>query len=189
MPGNPAPFLLGTFTSLLGVSTSTVQITPMLGTCWLGALESILSSLSCSRSGLLPSRFHKCIENFTWFFCSPQNWKKFGNSEFDAPGPNVATTTVSDDVFMTFITSKEVSGSGGEGYTSGKDNKQRFPDVRVWQRDKAGLGSFVCCLTGESGKKNWRLVVVWTVRFFRHSFLPSSPLLGLELPRGRGPYE
>lgn len=39
---------------------------------------------------------------------SPQNWKKFGNSEFDAPGPNVATTTVSDDVFMTFITSKEV---------------------------------------------------------------------------------
>lgn len=38
-----------------------------------------------------------------------QNWKKFGNSEFDPPGPNVATTTVSDDVSMTFITSKEVS--------------------------------------------------------------------------------
>ncbi|NWI89649.1 EIF3G factor, partial [Pitta sordida] len=38
-----------------------------------------------------------------------KNWKKFGNSEFDAPGPNVATTTVSDDVFMTFITSKENS--------------------------------------------------------------------------------
>uniref|UniRef100_A0AAX7TZA6 Eukaryotic translation initiation factor 3 subunit G n=1 Tax=Astatotilapia calliptera TaxID=8154 RepID=A0AAX7TZA6_ASTCA len=36
-----------------------------------------------------------------------QNWKKFGNSEYDAPGPNVATTTVSDDVFMTFISSKE----------------------------------------------------------------------------------
>lgn len=40
-----------------------------------------------------------------------QNWKKFGNSEFDAPGPNVATTTVSDDVFMTFISSKEVGSS------------------------------------------------------------------------------
>ncbi|KAF1379663.1 hypothetical protein EPR50_G00159110 [Perca flavescens] len=36
-----------------------------------------------------------------------KNWKKFGNSEFDAPGPNVATTTVSDDVYMTFISSKE----------------------------------------------------------------------------------
>ncbi|XP_058508472.1 eukaryotic translation initiation factor 3 subunit G isoform X1 [Solea solea] len=36
-----------------------------------------------------------------------KNWKKFGNSEFDAPGPNVATTTVSDDVNMTIISSKE----------------------------------------------------------------------------------
>lgn len=45
----------------------------------------------------------------SYIVVSFQNWKKFGNSEFDAPGPNVATTTVSDDVFMTFISSKEVS--------------------------------------------------------------------------------
>lgn len=55
-------------------------------------------------------------ENFLICFVFPQNWKKFGNSEFDAPGPNVATTTVSDDVFMTFITSKEVR-LGDEGGT------------------------------------------------------------------------
>ncbi|XP_055520172.1 eukaryotic translation initiation factor 3 subunit G [Leucoraja erinacea] len=36
-----------------------------------------------------------------------KNWKKFGTSEYDSTGPNVATTTVSDDVYMTFITSKE----------------------------------------------------------------------------------
>lgn len=58
-------------------------------------------------------------ENFPICFIFPQNWKKFGNSEFDAPGPNVATTTVSDDVFMTFITSKEVRLGGGGGTPRG----------------------------------------------------------------------
>lgn len=48
------------------------------------------------------------LAKFRFYILSFQNWKKFGNSEFDAPGPNVATTTVSDDVFMTFISSKEV---------------------------------------------------------------------------------
>lgn len=62
-------------------------------------------------------------ENFLIRFVFPQNWKKFGNSEFDAPGPNVATTTVSDDVFMTFITSKEVR-LGDEGGTSWRALKQ-----------------------------------------------------------------
>uniref|UniRef100_A0A5F9C4G8 Eukaryotic translation initiation factor 3 subunit G N-terminal domain-containing protein n=1 Tax=Oryctolagus cuniculus TaxID=9986 RepID=A0A5F9C4G8_RABIT len=36
-----------------------------------------------------------------------KNWKKFENSEFDTPGPNGATTMVSDDVSMTFIASKD----------------------------------------------------------------------------------
>lgn len=36
-----------------------------------------------------------------------KNWKKFGNSQFDPLGPNVATTTVRDNVSMTFVTSKE----------------------------------------------------------------------------------
>uniref|UniRef100_A0A668U7Q5 Eukaryotic translation initiation factor 3 subunit G n=1 Tax=Oreochromis aureus TaxID=47969 RepID=A0A668U7Q5_OREAU len=50
---------------------------------------------------------YKVIKLSNIILHSFQNWKKFGNSEYDAPGPNVATTTVSDDVFMTFISSKE----------------------------------------------------------------------------------
>lgn len=54
------------------------------------------------------------IRLVVFFVFFSQNWKKFGNSEFDAPGPNVATTTVSDDVFMTFISSKEVGNNLGD---------------------------------------------------------------------------
>lgn len=56
----------------------------------------------------ISSFFKSACVSFYFCLASIQNWKKFGNSEYDAPGPNVATTTVSDDVYMTFISSKEV---------------------------------------------------------------------------------
>jgi len=34
-------------------------------------------------------------------------WKKFGDSQADKPGPNSATTMVSEDVYMQFLSSKE----------------------------------------------------------------------------------
>ncbi|NXO07181.1 EIF3G factor, partial [Oriolus oriolus] len=69
------------------------------------------------------------------FFLSPQNWKKFGNSEFDAPGPNVATTTVSDDVFMTFITSKEDLNCQEEEDPMNKLKGQKIVSCRICKGD------------------------------------------------------
>lgn len=37
-----------------------------------------------------------------------QAWKKFGAADSDGPGPNPATTTVNDEIFMNFVTNKEV---------------------------------------------------------------------------------
>nr|XP_060483690.1 eukaryotic translation initiation factor 3 subunit G [Panthera onca] len=64
-----------------------------------------------------------------------QNWKKFGNSEFDPPGPNVATTTVSDDVSMTFITSKEDLNCQEEEDPMNKLKGQKIVSCRICKGD------------------------------------------------------
>lgn len=64
-----------------------------------------------------------------------KNWKKFGNSEFDAAGPNVMTTMVSDDVFMTFITNKEDLDTQQEEDPMAKLRGQKMVSCRICKGD------------------------------------------------------
>ncbi|MBN3291355.1 EIF3G factor, partial [Polypterus senegalus] len=64
-----------------------------------------------------------------------KNWKKFGQSEFDPPGPNVATTTVSDDVLMTFISSREDLNNQEEEDPLNKLNRQKIVSCRICKGD------------------------------------------------------
>uniref|UniRef100_UPI00398F131E eukaryotic translation initiation factor 3 subunit G isoform X2 n=1 Tax=Pristiophorus japonicus TaxID=55135 RepID=UPI00398F131E len=64
-----------------------------------------------------------------------KNWKKFGTSEYDPAGPNVATTTVSDDVYMTFITSKEDLNCTEEDDPMAKLKGQKIVSCRICKGD------------------------------------------------------
>ncbi|XP_051527833.1 eukaryotic translation initiation factor 3 subunit G-like [Myxocyprinus asiaticus] len=65
-----------------------------------------------------------------------KNWKKFGNSKFDLPGPNVATMTVSDDVFMTFISNnKDLNAQDQDEDPMNKLKEQKIVSCRICKGD------------------------------------------------------
>ncbi|KAI4460793.1 eukaryotic translation initiation factor 3 subunit g [Holotrichia oblita] len=75
-----------------------------------------------------------------------KTWKKFGESATDKPGPNPATTIVSEDVYMQYVTSKE------------EDNKPE-DESTIEKLKSLGDKSVVRCRT--CGQEHWTTKCPW----------------------------
>ncbi|KAJ8038429.1 Eukaryotic translation initiation factor 3 subunit G [Holothuria leucospilota] len=64
-----------------------------------------------------------------------KTWKKYGLAERDGPGPNPATTTVNDEIFMNFVTNKEELNNQPEEDPLQKLKSSKMGMCRVCQGD------------------------------------------------------
>ncbi|XP_035683235.1 eukaryotic translation initiation factor 3 subunit G-like isoform X3 [Branchiostoma floridae] len=62
-------------------------------------------------------------------------WPKFGDSEYDGPGPNPSTTAICDDIFMTFVTNKEEALNDKEEDPMAKLKGTRIVQCRICKGD------------------------------------------------------
>ncbi|XP_066293596.1 eukaryotic translation initiation factor 3 subunit G-like isoform X3 [Branchiostoma lanceolatum] len=62
-------------------------------------------------------------------------WPKFGESEYEGPGPNPSTTAICDDIFMTFVTNKEEALNEKEEDPMAKLKGTRIVQCRICKGD------------------------------------------------------